>query len=141
MNIKEIIRMPEPRKHVKVEIREVVRDIAKKPHVFIRVRLTGWHFPERALEPFLVIGKAVSKFVLIGYGGTTADAYFDVRPPAAKRVSFGYGKIISWDFDVSVDPADIDLLDRARLPKGFIDLSKLRSSSPSRRPKNITKEA
>jgi hypothetical protein len=137
MNIKEIIRMPDPRKDVKVEIREVVRDIAKKPHVFIRVRLTGWHFPERALEPFLVIGKAVSKFVLIGYGGTTADAYFDVRPQAAKRVSFGYGKIISWDFDVAVDPADMDPLDRARLPKGFIDLLTLRSSSPSRRHKSI----
>ena len=114
--------MPDPRKGVKVQIREVVRDMAKKPHVFIRVRLTGWHFPERALEPFLVIGKAVSKFVLIDHEGTTADAYFDLRPSAAKRVSFGYGKIISWDFDVTVDPANIDPLDRARLPKGFIDL-------------------
>jgi hypothetical protein len=132
--------MPDPRKDVKLEIREVVRDIAKKPHVLIRVRLTGWHFPERALEPFVLIGTAVSKFLLIGYDGTTADAYFDVRPPAAKRVSFGYGKIISWDFDVAVNPADIDRLDRARLPKGFIDLLRLRSSSPSRRPKSITKK-
>ena len=122
MNITEIIRLPDPRKDVKVEIREVVRNVEEKPRVFIRVRLSGWHFPERAPEPFLVIGNAVSKFVLIDHEGTTADAYFDVRPPAAKRVSFGYGNIISWDFDVTVDSATIDPLDRARLPKGFVDL-------------------
>ena len=122
MNIKEIIRLPDPRKDVKVEIREVARDVKEKPHVFIRVRLSGWHFPERAPEPFMVIGKIVSKFVLINYEGTTADAYFDVRPPTVKRVSFGYGNIISWDFDVTVDPAGIDPLDRTRLPKGFVDL-------------------
>jgi hypothetical protein len=122
MNINEIIRLPDPRNEVKVEIREVVRDVKEKPHVFIRIRLIGWHFPERAPEPFLVIGKIVSKFVLIDHGGTTADAYFDVRPPAAKLVSFGYGKIITWDFEVMVDPAGIVSLDRARLPKGFVDL-------------------
>ena len=123
MTVKEIIRLPDQRKDVKVELREVVRDVRSKPHIFIRARLSGWHFPQRALEPFLVIGDAVSKFVIIGPEGTTADAYFDVRPPAAKRVSFGYGNIISWDFDVRVDPKGINRLDRTRLPKGLIELS------------------
>jgi hypothetical protein len=122
MNINEIIRMPDPQKDIKVEIREVIMDIKKRPHVFIRIRLTGWHFPERAPEPFLVIGNTVSKFVLISNEGTIADAYFDVRPLAAKRVSFGYGKIISWDFEVKIDPAVVVQLDRAKLPKGFVDL-------------------
>ncbi len=122
MDIKQIIRMPDPRKNVKAEIREVVRDVAEKPHVFIRVRLSGWHFPERAPEPFLVIGKAVSKFVLIDPEGTAADAYFDVMPPAAARLSFGYGNIVSWDFSIKVNPAAIERLDRERLPKGIIDL-------------------
>ncbi|OPY86394.1 MAG: hypothetical protein A4E72_01674 [Syntrophus sp. PtaU1.Bin208] len=122
MDIKEIIRVPDPRKNVKAEIREVVRDMAKKPQIFIRIRLSGWHFPERALEPFLVIGKAVSKFVLIDPEGTSADAYFDVMPPAAARLSFGYGNIVSWDFSIKVDPAGIERLDRERLPKGIIDL-------------------
>lgn len=121
MKINEIIRLPNPHKNPQIEIREVVRDVKKKPHIFIRVRLSGWQFPQRALEPFLLIGEVVSKFVLIAREGTTADAYFDVRPPAAKRVSFGYGKIISWDFDVAVDPSVVSPLDRARLPKGVID--------------------
>ena len=122
MTIEEIIRLPDPREDVKVEIREVIRDVERKPHVFIRVRLRGWHFPERAPEPFLVIGEIVSKFVLIDPAGKSADAYFDIRPPVAKRVSFGYGNIISWDFDVTVDPSGIVPLDRARLPKRFVDL-------------------
>jgi hypothetical protein len=122
MDIKQIIRIPDPRRNVKVEIREVVRDVAEKAHVFIRVRLSGWHFPERAPEPFLVIGNAVSKFVLIHQEGAIADAYFDVKPAATNRVSFGYGNIVSWDFDVMIDPSGIYRLDRTRLPKGVVDL-------------------
>jgi hypothetical protein len=122
MKFEEIIRVPEPKRTVKAEIREVVRDVFQQPHVFIRVRLSGWHFPQRALEPFAVIGKVVSRFVLIGPDQETADAYFDVKLPAAKRISFGYGDIVSWDFDIAVKPKQIERLDRARLPKGHIDL-------------------
>jgi hypothetical protein len=124
MNTTEIIRLPDPRKDVKIELREVVRDVEGKPHIFVRVRLSGWHFPERALEPFMVIGNTVSKFVIIGSEGATADAYFDVRVPTAKRVTFGYGKTVSWDFDVPVVSSRIDRLDRARLEKGVVDLRK-----------------
>jgi hypothetical protein len=122
MKFEEIIRLTEPKPSVKAEIKEVVRDVAEQSHVFIRVRLSGWHFPERALEPFVVIGKVVSRFVRIGPDQTTADAYFDVDLPAADRLSFGYGKVISWDFEVAVDPKQIGRLDRARLPAGHIGL-------------------
>lgn len=87
----------------------------------------------------MAIGNVVSRTVIIDRDGFGANGYFDKPLRAAKRISFGYGKIISWDFDVAVDPADIDPLDRARLPKGFVDLLRLRSSSPSRRSKSITK--
>ncbi len=122
MKFEEIIRVTEPRPNVKAEIKEVVRDVGQQPHVFIRVRVTGWHFQLRAPEPFLVIGRAVSRFVIIGPDQTTADAYFDVKLPEAKNMSFGYGKIISWDFDLPVDPKAIGRLDRTRVPKGFIEL-------------------
>jgi hypothetical protein len=121
MNAKELIRLPDPRKNVRIEVREVVRDVFDKPHVFIRVRLTGWHFPGRALEPFLAIGRVVSRSVIIDRDGLVADAYFDKPLPAAKRISFGYGKIIRWDFDLSIDPKKITRLDRARLPEGVTD--------------------
>lgn len=123
MDFKQIIRLPDPRENVKVELREVVRDVENKPQVFIRIRLSGWHFPERAPEPFLLIGKSVSKFVIIGADGSTADAYFDVKPRGAKRVSFGYGETVSWDFDVNVAFGRLARLDRAKLPKGVIELA------------------
>lgn len=121
MKAKDLIRLPDPRKNVRIEVREVVRDVFEKPHVFIRVRLTGWHFTHRALEPFLLIGKVVSRTVIISRDGLAADAYFDVPLPAAKRISFGYGDVIHWDFDLPIDPKMITRLDRARLPEGVTD--------------------
>jgi hypothetical protein len=122
MNINEIIRLPDPRKAVTVEAREVVRDFEKRLHVFVRVRLSGWHFPERAPEPFMVVGHAVSRFVRISRDGSFADGYFDVRLRSTKVVSFGYGKVVSWDFDTPFKLSAIARLQRRRLPPGFIDL-------------------
>jgi hypothetical protein len=121
MNAKELIRLPDPRENVRVEVREVVRDVFSKPHVFIRVRLTGWYFPGRAPEPFMVIGDVVSKVVIIDPDGRGANAYFDQPLPRADRVSFGYGKIINWDFNLPINPERMPRLDRVRLPKDVID--------------------
>lgn len=121
MKIQEIVRLPDPRKDVQAGVREVIHDLAGQPHLFVRVRLNGWHFPERAPEPFMVIGKAVSRFVIIGQGGAVADGYFDVRPSASKVISFGYGNIISWDFDTKVDFKKITHLDRKHLAKNVVD--------------------
>lgn len=122
MNIDEIICLPDPRKAVKISTREVVREFENRPHVFVRVRLSGWHFPERAPEPFMVVGKTVSKFVLISGDGSIADGYFDTMPAAAKVVRFGYGKIISWDFTAAFKPTSITRLNRALLPRGHVGL-------------------
>jgi hypothetical protein len=122
MKFEEIIRVAEPKTNLKADIREVLRDVNQQPHVFIRVRLTGWHFPQRALEPFVVIGKTVSRFVLLSPDHETADAYFDVALPAQKGISFGFGKVVTWDFDIAVDPKQIVRLDRTRLPKGHVDI-------------------
>jgi hypothetical protein len=124
MDIDQVIRLPDPRMSVTADVREVVRDVEERPHVFVRVRLSGWHFPERAPEPFMVIGRAVSNFVVIDRDGTSANGYFDAMPPKAKRISFGYGKIVSWDFDVRIDPPKAPRLDRSRLPRGVVDLRK-----------------
>jgi hypothetical protein len=124
MDAKEITRLPDPRRLVRANFREVIQDIAGKPHLHIRLRLTGWHFAHRAREPFVVIGNVVSKRVVIDRDELGANAYFDKPIPAAERISFGYGKTIAWDFDLRVDPHHILTLDRAKLPRGVIDLVK-----------------
>lgn len=121
MNAKELIRLPDPREKVKIGVREVVRGVFEKPHIFIRIRITGWHFPQRALEPFVVVGEVVSRMVLIDRDGLVADAYFDKPLPDSELLSFGYGNVIHWDFKIPVQPKAIARLDRSRLPKGTID--------------------
>ncbi|MEA2328988.1 MAG: hypothetical protein QOE68_3947 [Thermoanaerobaculia bacterium] len=121
MEAKELIRLPDQRKKVRAELREVVKEIHGKPHLLIRLHLTGWHFPHRGAEPFVAVGDVVSKRVTISRDELTADAYFDKPLPAAERLSFGYGKIISWDFDIPIDPHHIAPLDRTKLPHGIIN--------------------
>jgi hypothetical protein len=117
LQAKEIIRHKDPRKQVRAELREVIHDFRGKPARFIRVRLSGWHFPERAPEPFMVIGQTVSRFVRISPDGATADGYFTQDPGAARNVEFGYGKVVSWAFPVTIRPDRIQRLDRGRLPR------------------------
>lgn len=121
MKANEVIRLPDPEQNVRAEVREVIKEVKGRPHVFARIKLTGWHFPHRAPEPFMLIGEAVSHRVEIARDGSSAQGYFDVSLPNSKRISFGYGKIIQWDFAVSIDRRMMLRLDRARLPEGTVD--------------------
>jgi hypothetical protein len=121
MEAKDIIRLPDARENVRADVREVVRDQSGKPHVFIRVRLTGWNFPHRAREPFAVVGDVVSKRVAIDADGLGANAYFDKPLPESRNVGFGYGNVLKWEFGTPVAPSKIERLDRARLPQGIVD--------------------
>ena len=121
MQVADIIRLPDPRKNVKLELAEVLRDINGRPHVFVRVKLSGWHFPHRAQIPFLLVGNTLSTLVIIARDSSSASAYFDRAVPSADRVSLGYGKTIRWDFDIAVDPQTMPRLDRARLPDRVVD--------------------
>jgi hypothetical protein len=121
MNANELIRLPDPKVNVRAEIREVVRDVNGRPHVFLRIKLTGWYFPHRAQEPFMVVGKVVSQRVIISRDGLSAEGYFDKPLRAAKSLSFGYGNIIQWDFKLAIEPRKIGRLDRLRLPRGVVD--------------------
>jgi hypothetical protein len=120
MDASDIIRLPDPREHVRLELREVVHELHERPHLLVRARLTGWHFPHRAEEPFLLVGDVVSRLVRIAPDGLTADAFFDRPLPHVHIVSFGYGRTIAWDFALHVDMERVERLDRARLPEGVV---------------------
>lgn len=121
MKATDIIRLPDPKQHVRIELREAIVELAGRPHVFLRMRITGWRFPHRAPEPFVLVGDVVSHHVRIAPDELSADAYFDQRIPANSGFSFGYGRIIEWDFDVPVDTRGVELLDRARLGENIVD--------------------
>jgi hypothetical protein len=121
MRADEVKRLPDPRRDVRVTVSEVLRDRKDRPHLFIRVKVTGWHFPHRALEPFMLIGDAVSAFAEIERDGSSASGYFDRHLPAAEQLSFGYGDTVAWDFDLRIDPRAVARLDRSRLPRRTVD--------------------
>lgn len=119
MEASDIIRLPDPREGVRAQVREVVRDGEGRARVLWRLTLTGWHFLDRDSKAFMAVDDAVSDFVRITPDGV-AHGYFSRPIPAAKRVSFGYGRVVAWDFDLDVG-TDVERLDRARLPKDVLD--------------------
>jgi hypothetical protein len=121
MDARDIIRLPDPRENVEIDLREVVRDVDGRPQVFLRIKLAGYHFPHRSSEPFLLVGDVVSRFVVIDRDETTARAYFDRMLPRVNQISFGYGNRIGVDFDFAVGDAQLERLDRGRLPKDVLD--------------------
>jgi hypothetical protein len=120
MRATDIIRLPDPRTTVRATVDEVVRDVKGAPHIWIRVKLTGWYFPALAALPFLLVGDIVSSFVVVAADRRSACAYFAKSLPSAQKVSFGYGRIVKWDFDVEIHPPPVRL-DRARLARHVID--------------------
>lgn len=111
----DIIRLADQRSQVTASLREVLHDFGGKPGRYIRLRLSGWHFPERAPEPFVVVADRVSQFVLISPDGMSADAYFSNDLPKARLVEFGYGKVVAWSFPVAVNPQRTSRIDRSLL--------------------------
>ncbi|MBI1786501.1 MAG: hypothetical protein HYR60_02980 [Acidobacteria bacterium] len=97
------------------EARQVLRDLHEIPHLLLRIKVTGTHFPRRALEAFVSIGEVRSRFVEIGPDGLSASAYFD-RAPREGVVEFGYGAEVLLRFPVPFRRAVVRELDPARLP-------------------------
>jgi hypothetical protein len=99
------------------EARQVLRDLNQEPHLLIRVKLGGTYFPQRALEPFAVVGKVRSRFVEIADDGLSARAYFGEPLPEGGRIEFGYGEQILLRFPGAFDPGVVECLDPERLPE------------------------
>lgn len=115
----DLVDFPIESERLRWEARLVVRDLNQEPHLLMRVKLTGTHFPQRALEPFVVVGKVHSRFVTISDDGLTACAYFDEQLPQGGRVEFGYGTEVLLRFSRAFDHEEAELLDPKRLPSNM----------------------
>lgn len=99
------------------EARQVLRDLNKEPHVLLRIKLTGTYFPQRALEPFVIVGKVRSRFVEIADDGLSACAYFDEQLKHGGRIEFGYGRKILLRLPGAFDVETVKTLDLERIPR------------------------
>jgi len=98
------------------EAKEVVHDVAQRPHLMIRVRLTGPVFPERAAEPFVRIGRVRARVVEIEKPGNAVRAYFDRMPPEEGVIEYGYDDDAWYRFPRRFTHVGMPRLDHDRLP-------------------------
>ncbi len=99
----------------------MVRDIHGKPHVLLRLKLSGTHFPQRALEPWVQVGRVRSRFVEIAPDGLSASAYFD-RLPRGGTIELGYGPEVLLRFPHPFVAEPVRALDVKRLPANVTQL-------------------
>lgn len=90
--LRDLIELPVVTDRVIWEARQVLRDLGEtpKPHFLLRIKLSGTYFEQRALGPYVSVGKVRSFFVEIAQDGLTASAYFD-KPLTEGVIEFGYG--------------------------------------------------
>jgi hypothetical protein len=114
----DLLRFPIEHERLRWDAREVVRELADGPHLFVRLTLTGTRFALRALEPQVWVGMSYARFVDIAEDGLTVRAYFDETPPPG-TVYFGYAQRPELAFG-DFEPERVPRLDRTRLPRGVV---------------------
>lgn len=124
MMFRDLITFPIEHPRLAWEARQALRDFKGKPHLFLRLRLTGAQFPHRALEPFVQIGRTRSVFVEIAADELSARAYFDQLPPGDTIVEFGYEDEALLRFPRRFVRSDATRLDRRRLPRGTANIDR-----------------
>lgn len=74
--------------------KQVIRDHKGSPMLFYRIKMTGTHFDQRALEPYIKVGKVKSTFALISEDGLEVRGYFEesIKNIAEVPIEFGYGQ-------------------------------------------------
>jgi hypothetical protein len=109
------------------EARQVLRDRHGIPHMFIRLRLKGGHFPRRGVAPFALVGEARSAFVEIARDEESACAYFDCPLDDDAPVEFGFGRDVILRFARPFRRMDASVLDRRFVPKHTRNLDRFMS--------------
>jgi hypothetical protein len=107
---------------------EVVKELNDRPHLLVRVEITGPRFPHRAAEPFVRILSddrvvAESWFADISEDNLRLLAYFPTDVPQGGIIEFGYGRDVMGRIQAAFESRVIQRLDRERLPKETVEVS------------------
>jgi hypothetical protein len=112
----DLIKFPIEHENLKWQAREALLDIDGRPHLFVRIKLTGTRFVHRAAIPQVWVGEVFARYVLIDEDELAVRAYFDHVPPGAS-LYFGYERRAELSFG-RFDAGRMTVLDRVRLPRG-----------------------
>src|SRR5215211_7024596 len=115
----DLVRFPIRHEALRWEAREALLDIDGRPHLFLRIKLTGTEFPVRAQIPQVWIGDVFARIVLIDEDRRSARAYFEKPLPRQGEMYFGHVGHAELDFG-RYEPKRAHRLDRARLPQDLV---------------------
>lgn len=111
----DLVKFPITHEKLKWEAREALLDVDGQPRLFVRIKLTGTKFVQRAPVPQVWVGEVFARHVEIDDDERTVRAYFD-RAPREGTLYFGYNRHAELSFG-PFESRRIAVLDRARLPK------------------------
>lgn len=128
MHYYDLLKFPLEHENLRWEARESLREAEGRPHLFVRVKLTGTRFPITDQVPQVWAGKVFARRVEIDDDGLTVRAYFDRLPPEGEPLYFGHLGQPELSFG-PFEPRRMERLDRARLPRDVV-LSDRRDDGP-----------
>jgi hypothetical protein len=110
------------------QAQEVVRAIDRRPHLLLRITVTGTSFPQRALVPFvqMAAGESVMRswFAEISDDQQELHGYFATDVPLEGIVEYGYGPTVYGRASQAVAAGAVRRLDRGRLPPETVDVTR-----------------
>lgn len=108
-----------------VATKEVVKVLNDRPHLLVRMTISGGYFPHRAPHPFIHIREGEREyftdyFTEISDDNRSLIGYLPVNFPEKGVVEFGYGNEIWGTVPGEFSRDSIKRLDRERLPKDIL---------------------
>lgn len=109
----------------KIQAREVVRVLDDRPHLLIRVEVSGEYFPHRAVHPFVMVKVGEQEYFKDLFTEVSPDnekliGYLPINIPSNGIIVFGYGNEIWGAMPGEFDTASVARLDRNKLPKDIV---------------------
>lgn len=107
---------------------EVIKELDDRPHLLVRIEITGPYFPHRAPEPFVRIlsGERVvaeSWFAKVSEDNRKLLGYFPTDVPEGEIIEFGYGNEVMGRIPAAFETSIVQRLERERLPKEAVEVS------------------
>jgi hypothetical protein len=104
---------------------EVVKDLDDRPHLLVKLEITGPYFPERAAEPFARVVRPDGRSITCWFADVSDDqrrlkAYFTSEVPPSGTIEFGYGQKVLGRLPADFDRTRVRALDRDRLPRHVV---------------------
>lgn len=108
-----------------VTTKEVVKVLNDRPHLLVRMTISGSYFPHRAPHPFIHVRVGEREYFTDYFSEVSDDnqkliGYLPVDFPEKGVIEFGYGNEIWGTIPGEFSRDSVQTLDRQRLPRDIL---------------------